>query len=130
MAKRNREGGGTVLRKDAEVLKNRVLPTFRCVTVKENIMRQLPKFEEVCISEIGCRTSADTEVVGSWCEDAGKVNKSLAREEGNGGVVARAFSFAAGPCSLARGWLVGQICCQDVHCKSLLPWMRARLLGR
>ena len=59
-------------------------------------MRQFLKFKEVSISEIGCRSSC---VVGSWGNDAVvKGNKGLARQEGNGGVVARAFAVI--PCFL------------------------------
>jgi hypothetical protein len=61
-----------------------VLQAFRCVTVEENIMRQFPKFKEVCISEIGCRTSWAPRSRG---EDVGKSNKGLAHEEGNGVVM-------------------------------------------
>ena len=43
--------------KDAELLKNQVVPAFRCVTVEDNITRQFLKFKEVCISEIECTSS-------------------------------------------------------------------------
>jgi hypothetical protein len=74
--------------------------------VEEDIVHQFPKFEEVGVGEIGCGSSWVGE---PWGDDATvKGNKGLAREVGNGGVVARALALAAVPCFLVRGGLVGQ----------------------
>ena len=37
---------GEVLYKDAKLLKNRVIPLFRCVVVKKNILRRFLEFNE------------------------------------------------------------------------------------
>ena len=61
------------------MLKTRVIPLFRCVVVKKNILRRFLEFNEVRVSEIGCRQRC---VVRSWGEDIVESDEGLAREEG------------------------------------------------
>jgi hypothetical protein len=126
LTKSSRERGGTVLCKDAELLKNRVLLAFRCITVEENITLQFPKFKGACVSEIGCRRCA-VPAPRSKGEDIAKSNKDLAREEGEGIVKRLVAGTVSGLRFLPRDWLSGQICCKAFSCSDRLPWINARL---
>ena len=116
----------SVLCKDVELLKNLVLPAFRCVTVEENIMRQFLKFKEVCVSEIGCRRCV-VHARKSEGEDIAKSNEGLVRKEGKTNVKRLVAGTVAFPRFLLRDWLGGQICCKTFSCSGLLPWINARL---